>query len=79
MEILKNNKTNMLNKISIPNKANILPCPFCGYNHISFLMDEYDNPVYPWYSQCQMCGAGAKRGKTLEDAVKEWNKRANNG
>ena len=59
------------------NKTNILPCPFCGYNHISFLTDEYDNPVYPWYSQCQMCGAGAKHGKTLEDAVKEWNRRVN--
>lgn len=59
------------------NFQKIKPCPFCGYNHVSFLMDEHDNPVYPWYSQCPLCGAGAERGKTLEDAVNKWNKRVN--
>ena len=41
--------------------------------------DDNEYLYYRYFSQCQKCGAGAKRGHTKEDAVKEWNRRADNG
>lgn len=52
------------------------PCPFCGYKGVEILMDENEYLYYPFFSQCQMCGAGAKRGHTKEAAIMEWNRRA---
>lgn len=39
-------------------------------------LPENGVPVLRYFSQCQRCGAGAKRGHTKEDAVKERNRRA---
>lgn len=55
------------------------PCPFCGYKGVEILADDNKYLYYRYFSQCQRCGAGAKRGHTKEDAVKEWNRRADNG
>lgn len=51
------------------------PCPFCGYKVVEILADDNEHLYYRYFSQCQRCGAGAKRGHTKEDAVKEWNRR----
>ena len=59
--------------------AELKPCPFCGYKGVEILADDNKYLYYRYFSQCQRCGAGAKRGHTKEDAVKEWNRRANNG
>lgn len=56
--------------------AELKPCPFCGYKGIEILTDDNEYLYYRYFSQCQRCGAGAKRGHTKEDAVKEWNRRA---
>ena len=52
------------------------PCPFCGYKGVEIFADDNEHLYYRYFSQCQRCGAGAKRGHTKEDAVKEWNRRA---
>ena len=52
------------------------PCPFCGYKGVEILADDNKYLYYRYFSQCQRCGAGAKRGHTKEDAAKEWNRRA---
>lgn len=54
-------------------------CPFCGYKGVEILADDNEYLYYRYFSQCQRCGAGAKRGHKKEDAVKEWNRRADNG
>lgn len=59
--------------------AELKPCPFCGYKGVEILADDNEYLYYRFFSQCQKCGAGAKRGHTKEDAVKEWNRRADNG
>lgn len=59
--------------------AELKPCPFCGYKGIEILTDGNEYLYYRYFSQCQRCGAGAKRGHTKEDAVKEWNRRVDNG
>lgn len=51
-------------------------CPFCGYKGVAILADDNEYSYYRYFSQCQRCGAGAKRGHTKEDAAKEWNRRA---
>ena len=58
--------------------AELKPCPFCGYKGVEILADDNEHLYYRYFSQCQRCGAGAKRGHTKEDAVKEWNRRADN-
>ena len=55
------------------------PCQFCGYKGVAILAYENEYLYYRYFSQCQICGAGAKRANTKEDAVKEWNRRADNG
>lgn len=56
--------------------ADLKPCPFCGYKGVEILADDNKYLYYRYFSQCQRCGAGAKRGHTKEDAAKEWNRRA---
>lgn len=56
--------------------SELKPCPFCGYKGIEILKDENEYLCYPFFSQCQMCGAGAKRGRTKQEAADEWNRRA---
>ena len=56
--------------------TDLKPCPFCGYKGVEILADDNEYLYYRYFSQCQRCGAGAKRGHTKEDAVKEWNRRA---
>lgn len=51
------------------------PCPFCGYKGVEILADDNEYLFYRFFAQCQKCGAGAKRGHTEEDAIKEWNRR----
>ena len=53
------------------------PCPFCGskaeiYQH----GDDYDSP---WAVECVACFATLWPRKNKEDAIKEWNRRADNG
>ena len=55
--------------------TDLRPCPFCGYKGVEILADDNKYLYYRYFSQCQRCGAGAKRGHTKEDAVKEWNRR----
>lgn len=59
--------------------AELKPCPFCGYKSVEILEDDNEYLYYRFFTQCQKCGAGAKRGHTEEDAAKEWNRRADNG
>ena len=42
------------------------PCPFCGYKGVEILADDNEYLYYRYFSQCQRCGAGAKRGHTKE-------------
>ena len=54
------------------------PCAFCGYKGVEILADDNEYLYYRYFSQCQKRGAGAKRGHTKEDVVKELNRRADN-
>ena len=55
------------------------PCPFCGYKNIQILVDKNEYLYYRYFSQCQRCGASAKRGRTKEEAIDAWNRRVDNG
>ena len=59
--------------------AELKPCPFCGYKGVEIFADDNEYLYYRYFSQCQKCGASAKRGHTKEDAVKAWNRRVNDG
>ena len=54
--------------------TDLKPCPFCGYKVVEILADDNEHLYYRYFSQCQRCGAGAKRGHTKEEAIKEWNR-----
>lgn len=54
-------------------------CPFCGYKGVEILADSNEYLCYRYFAQCCKCGATAKRGRTEIAAIKEWNKRADNG
>lgn len=56
--------------------TDLKPCPFCGYKGVEILADDNEYSYYRYFSQCQRCGAGARRGHTKKDAAKEWNRRA---
>lgn len=55
------------------------PCPFCGYKGVEILVDANEYLCYRYFAQCCKCGATAKRGRTEIAAIKEWNRRADNG
>jgi Lar family restriction alleviation protein len=46
------------------------PCPFCG--GLQLVMMPYE----PYYQECLDCGASGPWGKSPEEAVALWNKRA---
>lgn len=57
------------------------PCPFCGgvaelYEHKTFI-----NPLAlsGFYIKCQGCKVTTAYYKTAKEAIKKWNRRANNG
>ena len=56
--------------------AELKPCPFCGYKGIEILKSENEYLYYPYISQCQMCGASARCGRTKQEAIEAWNRRA---
>lgn len=51
------------------------PCPFCGWKSILILENENEYLYYRYFSQCQKCGAGARRGHTKKEAIEAWNRR----
>lgn len=57
------------------------PCPFYGYKHITIARIEYTCPEDSvWFVLCHGCGA--RSGDAIENkeqAVKLWNRRADNG
>jgi predicted RNA-binding Zn-ribbon protein involved in translation (DUF1610 family) len=59
----------------------ILPCPFCGSDHISHItVPSYETPDLPAYSwvQCMSCGVEVNSKKTLPNNVtplQAWNRR----
>ena len=62
-------------------------CPFCGSEHIQYLIEGHfqpweDDGVLLWYHcACYGCGAEMDTGgcHTMKEAVREWNRRADNG
>ena len=55
------------------------PCPFCGYTGAEIIEAENKYLYYRYMAQCQKCGAMAKLCRTKEEAVKNWNRRDDNG
>ena len=49
------------------------PCPFCGGKNMRIW-----NTSTPWVS-CDDCLANTAYGTTKEEAIKIWNRRADNG
>ena len=58
----------------------ILPCPFCGSNHVSHSVGEYGDGSDSYYIECQSCAATADGGghgkSTKQGAIQAWNTRA---
>lgn len=52
----------------------LLPCPFCGGNHVG-VMQSYDEPPYLPTVEC-LCGANVGLCSTEEKAIETWNQRA---
>ena len=59
--------------------AELKPCPFCGYKRVAILEDENEYLAYRYSSQCQKCGASARMGRTKQEAIEAWNRRAEDG
>jgi transcription elongation factor Elf1 len=57
--------------------TNILPCPFCGNDHIAhIIVPQYDKPGFPpdsWIV-CNSCGVEVRANNTTS-ALDLWNKR----
>jgi Lar family restriction alleviation protein len=52
------------------------PCPFCGSSHVlAEDFEEFDMGMY--WIRCGDCGAGCSTKDTTEEAIKAWNRRAN--
>ena len=54
-------------------------CPFCGgkAQRVEDLIRRYRE--FPFYIQCADCGAKTNRCPEMKDAVKAWNRRADDG
>ena len=50
------------------------PCPFCGERKIE--LAEPDYYFGSWFCECTACRQAKAAGKTLEKAIKKWNRRA---
>lgn len=50
------------------------PCPFCGGRKIELVEPEYF--FGSWFCECTACRQAIAAGKTLEKAMKKWNRRA---
>lgn len=48
------------------------PCPFCGSKNIRL----WEKTTSPWV-QCEKCLSSTATGYTKEEAVENWNRRAN--
>ncbi len=49
------------------------PCPYCGCK--AKLYEAYDGA---WCAECMVCYARTFHGQTKEEAIQQWNRRANN-
>ena len=54
------------------------PCPFCGGKTIEIEFAPVSCEYYPYYCYCSYCGGSGGRRKTIEKAVKAWNRREDN-
>jgi hypothetical protein len=61
--------------------ADLRTCPFCGGNEIIIRPVYYAGIINPrFYAQCRRCFAQtAPKWTTKLGAVKDWNRRADNG
>jgi Lar family restriction alleviation protein len=50
------------------------PCPFCGGRKIELVEPDYF--FGSWFCECTACRQAIAAGKTLEKAMKKWNRRA---
>lgn len=53
---------------------NLKPCPFCGGRKIELVEPDYF--FGSWFCECTACRQAIAAGKTLEKAMKKWNRRA---
>lgn len=53
---------------------NLKPCPFCGKRKIELVEPDYF--FGSWFCECSACRQAIAAGKTLEKAMKKWNRRA---
>lgn len=53
---------------------NLKPCPFCGGRKIELVEPDYF--FGSWFCECTACREAIAAGKTLEKAIKKWNRRA---
>jgi Lar family restriction alleviation protein len=52
---------------------NLKPCPFCGGRKIELVEPDYF--FGSWFCECTACRQAIAAGKTLEKAMKKWNRR----
>lgn len=50
------------------------PCPFCGKRKIELVDPDYF--FGSWFCECTACRQAIAAGKTMEKAIKKWNRRA---
>ena len=50
----------------------IKPCPFCGDENI----DTWDIRQEKYFCYCENCGCQGPTGKTEQEAIEAWNRRA---
>lgn len=55
-------------------KIKLKPCPFCGKRKIELVEPDYF--FGSWFCECSACRQAIAAGKTLEKAMKKWNRRA---
>lgn len=55
---------------------NLLPCPFCGYNGVSWHYYDKELCDSKFAAFCHNCGAHGPFSKTPDEAMIEWNRRA---
>lgn len=55
------------------------PCPFCGYEKPALASTHTNFFAEMFLVICDNCGCRGKQTKSKDDAVKSWNRRADDG